>query len=202
MARYAVLSHHGIKGQKWGIRRYQNADGTLTTAGKKRYYDSEGNEKKIYPIVTGERFGIGPVSMPTGNIFHKHGKTMTKKDADKYLQKSLDKERISDVYMDGKDEMVKLTDKGAKRFNTLARYPLRARIKGGQPLLSEYYIQMERGFSKDVKDRVGKSVGALAATGAIGAGLYAVNPTFRETVKFGASITKDLIKSHLKSNKK
>lgn len=32
------LEHHGIKGQKWGVRRYQNADGTLTSEGKKRYY--------------------------------------------------------------------------------------------------------------------------------------------------------------------
>lgn len=31
------LYHHGILGQKWGIRRYQNSDGTLTTAGKARY---------------------------------------------------------------------------------------------------------------------------------------------------------------------
>ena len=31
------LQHHGIKGQKWGVRRYQNANGTLTPAGKKRY---------------------------------------------------------------------------------------------------------------------------------------------------------------------
>lgn len=31
------LSHHGILGQKWGIRRYQNPDGTLTEAGKKRH---------------------------------------------------------------------------------------------------------------------------------------------------------------------
>lgn len=31
------LSHHGILGQKWGIRRYQNRDGTLTSVGKKRY---------------------------------------------------------------------------------------------------------------------------------------------------------------------
>ena len=30
------LSHHGILGQKWGVRRYQNADGSLTEAGKKR----------------------------------------------------------------------------------------------------------------------------------------------------------------------
>lgn len=31
------LAHHGTKGMKWGVRRYQNADGTLTPAGKKRY---------------------------------------------------------------------------------------------------------------------------------------------------------------------
>lgn len=31
------LYHHGIKGQKWGVRRYQNPDGSLTAAGKKRY---------------------------------------------------------------------------------------------------------------------------------------------------------------------
>lgn len=31
------LYHHGIKGQKWGIRRFQNEDGSLTEAGKARY---------------------------------------------------------------------------------------------------------------------------------------------------------------------
>lgn len=32
------LYHHGIKGQKWGVRRFQNPDGTLTEAGKKHYF--------------------------------------------------------------------------------------------------------------------------------------------------------------------
>jgi vacuolar-type H+-ATPase subunit H len=49
------LYHHGILGQKWGVRRYQNADGSLTAAGqrhvkqieKKDVKWAEKNEKKI-----------------------------------------------------------------------------------------------------------------------------------------------------------
>lgn len=42
------LWHHGIKGQRWGVRRYQNADGSLTAAGRKRYDRDirENNAKK------------------------------------------------------------------------------------------------------------------------------------------------------------
>lgn len=44
----ADLCHYGVKGMKWGIRRYQNKDGTLTAAGKKRYDRDvrENNAKK------------------------------------------------------------------------------------------------------------------------------------------------------------
>lgn len=40
------LYHHGIKGQKWGVRRFQNKDGSLTSAGKKRYDDDGPNNTK------------------------------------------------------------------------------------------------------------------------------------------------------------
>ena len=40
------LQHHGIKGQKWGVRRFQKKDGSLTPAGKKRYDDEPGERKK------------------------------------------------------------------------------------------------------------------------------------------------------------
>ena len=40
------LAHHGIPGMKWGVRRYQNEDGTLTDAGKARYAKSIARYKK------------------------------------------------------------------------------------------------------------------------------------------------------------
>lgn len=39
------LMHHGIKGQRWGVRRYQNADGSLTEEGK-RHYNSNYSESQ------------------------------------------------------------------------------------------------------------------------------------------------------------
>jgi hypothetical protein len=40
------LEHHGIKGQRWGVRRYQNADGSYTKAGLARYKKAYSNYEK------------------------------------------------------------------------------------------------------------------------------------------------------------
>lgn len=43
------LYHYGIKGQKWGVRRFQNTDGTLTAKGRERYKDNRETHHKRDP---------------------------------------------------------------------------------------------------------------------------------------------------------
>lgn len=46
-----ILVHHGVKGQKWGIRRYQNEDGSLTAAGRKQYDKNLGEKSVLKKIL-------------------------------------------------------------------------------------------------------------------------------------------------------
>jgi hypothetical protein len=46
---YSELYHFGIKGMHWGIRRYQNPDGTLTPAGKKHYNEADQKDIDNWP---------------------------------------------------------------------------------------------------------------------------------------------------------
>lgn len=91
------LYHHGILGMKWGVRRYQNADGSLTAAGKKRYANPDGslNEKGK------KKFGDSVVTAETakkgsGSSDESESKTMT----DAELQNRVNRLRNEDAYRD------------------------------------------------------------------------------------------------------
>lgn len=54
------LYHYGVKGQKWGVRRYQNSDGSLTEAGRAHYgRGSSGGRRRIGKYVRDEEVDVG-----------------------------------------------------------------------------------------------------------------------------------------------
>lgn len=100
------LIHHGIKGQKWGIRRYQYADGTLTPAGKKRYNENSNAFNKLMATkvkdlvnsartqITGKQYvdgylknGTSLARIQTNNNFEKYAfyATYKKHDINEYM---------------------------------------------------------------------------------------------------------------------
>ena len=82
-----IIYHHGIKGMKWGVRRFQNEDGTLTSAGKKRYDDD--STQKIKETSTEEK------SDHRKNLEKKYRKQgLSKEDAEKAAEKRIKIEKV------------------------------------------------------------------------------------------------------------
>lgn len=63
------LYHFGVLGVKWGVRRYQNSDGTLTAAGKK-HYDIGETKKTVAPTLkpAASNLSSNMTSKPTAEI--------------------------------------------------------------------------------------------------------------------------------------
>lgn len=117
---YYELYHHGVKGMKWGVRRYQNKDGSLTPAGKKHY--DESSDKPKQKMSTKKKVAIG-AAVVSGTLAVAGGVYLYKKKS--YLR-SIDLNSINR----GKyavDQMSKDTviPKGSKLFRTSTHQTLR-----------------------------------------------------------------------------
>lgn len=109
------LYHHGVKGMRWGVRRYQNADGTWTSAGKKRYgSDTADEETKQNKSQTRKKVAIG-VAAGTATVA---GVVLTA-----YLVKKMGNKNLSDVA--DKVEVGKEAVEKIMKQTTLASTPVK-----------------------------------------------------------------------------
>lgn len=99
------LYHHGIKGQKWGVRRYQNKDGSLTPAGKKRVAEYEAKSKEHVSA-------IGDSSTRIGKNYHNRKAYKNTLEAEKLKSKEAHKDasalkKFSNEYSHGSSARTK-----------------------------------------------------------------------------------------------
>ncbi len=138
------LEHHGILGQKWGIRRYQNRDGTLTAEGKQRYNDDYTENDLKRDITEALEFGEKSYSSRGG--------------LDAYLKQD---ERISRI-RDGVPALKKLVNEArqhAQKLDSLDQSEDTKKIEQITDKVNGLYQDYFREFSKVVKRYSGETVG-------------------------------------------
>ena len=117
------LQHHGIKGQRWGVRRFQNPDGSLTDAGSKRYRNKEARfyQKKLRKLDTELQratiYGYN-ASKKASDSAEAWGKNAAK--AKQF--KSMGNDKKSDKYSKKAEEHKKQYEDNLKRYEVLKKY--------------------------------------------------------------------------------
>lgn len=112
------LQHHGIKGQKWGVRRYQKSDGSLTPEGKKRY--SDGEYKQALDKVKAADKVVKSVSKAKSDMdakaYEKQLKYDLSKMSDKELQQAVNRLNMEERYSQVMTQRKRL-EAGESRIN-------------------------------------------------------------------------------------
>lgn len=166
------LVHYGIKGQKWGIRKYQNPDGSLTPAGRQRYYGSGERkslrtrylEKSISAI---DRDIHSFDNIKNGTKTKSGRKVLTKKDVSDQVKalesvknRQLEKLKYSQKY-DKADRYGRAVLKSQKSDNKI----LELRQKNRERLENKYKKQIQKGkiTKQDAKKRLSEFDNATVA---------------------------------------
>lgn len=130
------LYHHGIKGQRWGVRRYQNKDGSLTPAGRKRYYDT--------PELNGQKS-----DMKTAKAAYKSSQKAYEKAADRYSYIPTARNRNALMKAESKLMMDRMAYRRAKLKYDTNREVARIEDKGVEfKKKSKHRLKLEEQYKK------------------------------------------------------
>lgn len=158
------LYHHGIKGQRWGIRRYQNEDGSLTTAGKLRY-----GAQKVTEALSK---GLKRVGSHIGDNFKaKHKWMMSDEELQERIKRIEMEKRYKDLLRDskpsigrGKKVVGDILENGVKTIGNRAFNKLADNMFNKEPepdmslpsnqLIETYKEEWKGGKNKWTKDEV------------------------------------------------
>lgn len=163
------LYHHGVKGQRWGIRRYQNKDGSLTAYGKKRYAKElaklEAEKKRVRQYEqTAKKMSKLDDMRKDLDERKKALKTDETPESTKQpkAQSAPQKRKLSELSneeIQAKIDRMNLENK----YNTLAQERIDA--------VSKKEVSKGRKFTEEVLEKAGKNIATQAAAWAIGTGV-------------------------------
>lgn len=170
------LIHHGIKGQRWGVRRFQNEDGSLTSEGAKRYQTAKDEYQKSKKTYEQARKSVPSFAVGVKGL-------------DKYnsAKKKMESAELKMITAKAKYNAAKKSDakKSAKaEFNTYRREMQKTGLvgsaldesSGGRSARLYNKIKVEKG--KEYADRVQKSVQNVAVATFVGSTAVAIGSAF------------------------
>lgn len=114
------LKHHGIKGQKWGVRRFQNSDGSLTAAGRKRYStdDYKNTLDKVKQADKTLNTVKKAINEADAKSYEKKVKYELSKMSDKELQQAVSRLNMEERYSQVMNQRYRL-EQGESRVNKI-----------------------------------------------------------------------------------
>ena len=140
------LYHHGIKGQRWGVRRFQNKDGSYTAAGKKRYQAMNGDFVDAYEKA--DRFDADDMYTTVRST----SDTLSKSNK---RYKELDR-KISDAVSKIENDPSYYTKKGWKAEQARANYRAKLDQYKNAKGVSKAKALIELNIADDIRKRTGE----------------------------------------------
>ena len=170
------LYHHGIKGQKWGVRRFQNPDGTLTLEGRRRYVtEQDGSLRKKTTSEKRKERKAARKRLKSG--------VSQKEFSDASLRLKKRENELSDIEYDYYDKYYEkyITDDGDfdydKADNDLRKTKKYKEVRANVEVAKKEVKKYEDAFYYDLKlasptnaEKILSGIGTLAVAGLVSAG--------------------------------